>query len=566
MKTIFQLIVKSLSIFALRGIVMRHFTIALWFVSLTFSCCECSAFPFEHTPAICYRRTEKSKLYYALTDAINNAIASIYHKEITLIEYPSQGDFMWVYQNQNQIFNEGTFNYISARVSPGEEPGTARLSPAGSFPNSYLQVISGIEYTLSRSDQAIIEKSLEKVQIQSRSVISTYQNIFGEITDEDMKTAQSAIGSIAVSTRIDYIISYVLGYLWSGRQIKHKPPITYLEFTREWEELGGRNTLFPYMPPSGEPVLSNVLTYLKQFEPAHKIQSELQLGGWILSQMVSNTSDPNETNGGMKTVNPGIGEVSKKFQVGYDINSSLATIQNDLDNKQRKIKITIDVSRYNSRSLVFFLHRDAMHKIQGNSKVNSITIEYQGYSMVPIAPKAWQQATKVGWYYADPIAEAFKNGKKDITGFKFVSLPSYNLNSLAEGGNFGQITNLLISQNPTITVRYKNSDFRQFKKSWPENVYGKVILLGALKQGCSSKGEYSSKIIRGSSNSDFSLIFTPSQQNATVPQLQKSVYVIGGSFEFPAYSSKSVPIVRRLIDHMGHYHDFSQVTHKGKKW
>jgi hypothetical protein len=504
--------------------------------------------PKEPTIRSSFSPTVEQQFYSQLKALINKAIAPIYHIEITPIQYPSQGDFMWFYQNDNQIFNEGTFDYISARVSPGEVPEIAQISPSGGFPNAYVQLLSGITYTLSATDQATLENALTKAQAEVQSIVSTYQQIFGEITDEDLKIAQKEINF--VSSRIDYVIGYVLGYQWSGRQNESKPPLTYQEIA----EAPNLKELLPQMPISATPVVTEIVNYLSLLDSANALQSKLQLGGWIARQIVNNTSYPTKDNGGMKLVNPNTGSVSDKFQVGYRINSALSSIQNDLNNTQRSIKVKITTSENSPKEIiakvnggVSFLtdsvnvlqfsvkNRFAydLHRVQGTSKDSTITIEYQGYTMIPITALAWQQATNVGWYYGDPITEACKNGTQDVTGFKFSSQPSYNLYSLADGGNFGQIRNLLISNYPIVTINYQNADFKQFKKSWDENVTGNLTLFGLSKLGNLKEGTYSSKLSQGSSNSEFSVIFSASPQVTTVPQLQKTAHVIGGSFYFP---------------------------------
>ena len=56
------------------------------------------------------------------------------------VQYPAQGDLEWYYFDVNQVFNQGTFDYISGLVSPGNVPGTVQLGASGSFPNGYVQV------------------------------------------------------------------------------------------------------------------------------------------------------------------------------------------------------------------------------------------------------------------------------------------------------------------------------------------------------------------------------------------------------------------------------------------
>jgi hypothetical protein len=116
-----------------------------------------------------------TEFYSDLASAANQAIARIYNTTITPIQYPSQGDFNWFWQNPSQVFNNGTFNYISANVSPGELEGTMELSPAGGFPNSYVRLLSSMAYTLSATDQAAFNTALLNAQVQAGAVVSTYQ-------------------------------------------------------------------------------------------------------------------------------------------------------------------------------------------------------------------------------------------------------------------------------------------------------------------------------------------------------------------------------------------------------
>ena len=63
-----------------------------------------------------------------------------------------------------------------------------------------------------------------------------------------------------------------------------------------------------------------------------------------------------------------------------------------------------------------------------------------------------------------------ENGNADVTGFKFLNTPPYNLGPMLSGGNFGLLTNLLISNYPTIKITYTNANFSSFKQAWSEKV------------------------------------------------------------------------------------------------
>lgn len=489
-----------------------------------------------------------SEYFQALNKKANEAIASIYKTRITPIQFPAQGDFNWFWQNPNQVFNQGTFDFISGRVSPGDYPDSAQLSPAGGFPNAYIQVVTALQYSLSSTESATLNKAVSNASAQAQAVVSTYQGIFGQISDAQMKTAQEALGEFAVANKQDYVIGYILGYIWSGRKDEKKPALTYTEMANARD----LRKLLPLMPASGVPVLADVTIYLNFIAPVSSLEDQLFLGGWIRNQLRTNTAVPTERNGGMKLVNPNTGAVSPDYQVGYGINAAISQIQNDL-NSDRSFSMSMQVSQASGSSLRVSIDGGAgfsvgsllrfslgtqfnydMTTVQGTSTDCTVEISYKGFTMAPTAASAWQQATSVGWFYGDPIAEAFRNQGKDVTGFKFVSTPPYNLGPIASGGNFGMLTNLLISNYPTVKIHYRNANFSSFKQSWNEKVSGNLTLFGFIRLGGFSQGASGSSYQEGSSNSEFTVEFSPSKEVLSVPDLQKTAFPIGGSFDFPA--------------------------------
>jgi hypothetical protein len=489
-----------------------------------------------------------AEYFAALQKRANEAIASIYKTRITPIEFPAQGDFNWFWQNPNQVFNQGTFDFLSARVSPGDSPDTAQLSPAGGFANAYVQVVTALQYSLSSTESATLNKAISNASAQAQAIVSRYQGIFGQITDGQMKTAQEALGEFAVANKQDYVIGYILGYIWSGRKDEKKPALTYTEMAHARD----LRQLLPKMPASGVPVLADVTVYLNLIAPVNSLEDQLFLGGWIRNQLRVNTAVPTERNGGMHLVNPNTGAVSPDYQVGYSINAAISQLQNDLNNLSRTFSLGMEVSKASGSSLRVSVDGGAgfsvgsllrfslgtqfsydMTQVQGTSTDCTVEISYKGFTMVPSAASPWQQATSVGWYFGDPIAEAVRNESKDVTGFKFVSNPPYNLGPLADGGDFGMLTNLLISNYPTVKIHYRNANFSSFKQSWNQSLSGNLTLFGFIRLGGFKEGASGSSYKEGSSNSEFTVEFSPSQEVLSVPDLQKTAFPIGGSFDFP---------------------------------
>jgi hypothetical protein len=310
--------------------------------------------------------------------------------------------------------------------------------------------------------------------------------------------------------------------------------------------------LLPKMPSSGDQVVTDVTIYLNLMQPVNALSDALQNGALILRSLKNNTQSPSDSNGGMKTFNPQTGAVSSVNQVGYGISSAIQSITNDLQNTGRTISLGMTTSQASGGNVSVSVEGQAgfsigswltfsttasasydMSKAQGTSTNAKITIEYKGYSLVPMASTAWQQATNIGWYYGDPIAQAVQNIGKDVDGFKFVSPSPYKMGAFEGGGNFGLLTNLLIANYPTISITYSNANFSSFKESWKENVSGNLTLFGFIKLGSFSQGAYGSSYTEGSDNSTFTVTFSASPEVTSVPQNQKTAYVIGGAIANP---------------------------------
>ncbi len=487
-----------------------------------------------------YLQEGGDQFYTALQQKAQAAVASIFTSPIRPIQYPSQGDFMWNWCNPNQVFNSSTADYISAILSKGDFTNSAKMGSAGSFPNAYAQLITYLTFSLSSANQAKMINAQSNASTQAMTIISDYQTTYGPITDAMMTAA-------GVMTKQDYVISYIMGSVWSGKG--NNQPVTYSQMA------AARNlaALMPNMPISGNQILTDVAVYLNLMQPVLSLQDLLQNGTWILRQMKTNTQYPSASNGGIQTVNPFTGVVSQQYNVGYDIPSAIASINNDLQNTNRSINLSMTTSSASGSSLSVHVEAQAgfsvgsllkfsvsggatydMNQVSGTSTDCSVSIAWNGYSMVPMQPTAWQQATNVGWYYGSPIVQAMNNGQQDVDGFKFVSAPPFNLGTLDNGGTFGQFTNLLIANYPTITITYRNANFSSFQQSWKEHVSGNLTLFGFIQLGSFSQGAYSSSYQQGADNSTFSVTFGASPEITSVPQLQKTAFVIAGAVNTPS--------------------------------
>jgi hypothetical protein len=319
--------------------------------------------------------TATSDPYQLLAAEINAQIEPVYHTTVTLVQYPSQGDFPWYYQNLNDVFNAATFGYISARVSPGDDgTGLAKLSGPGSYPNAYAQLLSQTGY---------------------------------------------------------------------------------------------------YVSPAGDS------------PPGYD-------GAQVLSDLLQATTQPTTANGGMLTIDPVTGVVSSSCQVGYAVNSPLASISDTLQAAKPVLKVQVPAA-----------------------PGYTATISYPGYQLVAVQPGAWQQDIGTGWYDTDPLAQAYRNGQQGITGYRFTGAPAYNLGPLASGGNFGRLAALLISNQPKVKLNAVSAA--------ASNSAIPVVMSEFLQ---------SLRLLNLGQPAGQQPLMMAAGNGATVPLLQQTAYVIGASLDF----------------------------------
>jgi hypothetical protein len=481
--------------------------------------------------------TGGQQFYSALQEQAMAAVQDTFKSTLYPVQYPSQGDFKWNWQNGNQVFNDATYQYVNALASPGNVVDTVALSPGGGFANAYVAVINDMVFSLSSGDQAKLTQAQSNASVQAGTIVSDYQNSYGTITAAQMAAA-------GVQTKQDYVIGYVLGSQWSGAT----PPLSYTAMAT------ARNlkALLPKAPMGADQVITDVTVYLNLMQPVNGFSDQLQNGAWTLSQLKANAMYPSASNGGIQTFDPNTGTVLPGYNDGWGISDSIASINNDLLNTGRTISIGMTTSQSSGSDLEVNVQGQAgftigswlefetevsggydMSKTAGTSTDCSVSITYAGYSMVPAAPAAWQQATNTGFYYPDPINQAVVNGTQDVTGFKFLNTPPYQLGPLASGGNFGLLTNLLISNYPTISITYTHADYSTFAQSWNEQASGNLTLFGFIKLGSFSQGAYGSSFTQGSDNSTFTVTFSASPEVTGVPQNLKTAYVIGAAVANP---------------------------------
>jgi hypothetical protein len=160
-----------------------------------------------------------SDAMYAAIAAQVNAVAAVrYHAEVTLLQYPAQGDFAWCYQNPDQVFNQRTLDYLSARVSPGEAPGLARLSPPGGLTQAYARLLEQVDYVLDPADQERQDPVVLGAQRAARARLAQLRaaTAHPDLAHGGILTVDPVTGALSSRPQPAYVVPTPLATIRSG--------------------------------------------------------------------------------------------------------------------------------------------------------------------------------------------------------------------------------------------------------------------------------------------------------------------------------------------------------------
>jgi hypothetical protein len=159
-------------------------------------------------------------------------------------------------------------------LSPAVVAHSLQLSAAGTFPNACLQALLAMECSMNKDDRKTVHNAQWAASLMAQKIVSDYQETFGAITPEHIATAQSTCGTASLANPQDYIVSYVLGYLWSGQQAAQRPPLSLADLAHAKD----LESLLHATPPKGAQVVTDVSIYLNILKRISVVLSSQQLG------------------------------------------------------------------------------------------------------------------------------------------------------------------------------------------------------------------------------------------------------------------------------------------------
>lgn len=481
-----------------------------------------------------YQALQKA-LFDSLRDQATATFASTQHLNLVSVNSGSLGNFPWFYEQQGEL-NLNSFTYLNHRMGP-DANGTGALASLGDFVNAYVDTLRAIDFKFSGTDQSKVISAKNAAANDGNTLVSNFQAVYGAINAQDL-----ANSGLFKPTKVDYIIEFVAGTKWSGKA----DGLTYQQMLNA----PILSALLPKMPPTASSIVADISTYLNGIGSVVNLLDLAASQRGVLKALIDHTINPTVTNGGIQTVS---GSGAGPVVPAWTINESEQKLSTSLGNTSSKIDVNISASKSSSNvtkvtvdgSVGVTVPLDfieigvsasasySMTKISGSNASYSMKATFPGPTLTTFEPAGYDQATKTGWYDADPISEAVKNGHQDKTGYYFSSPPPF---TPGNGGKFGLLNALAISQFPTITVDFQQGDYSVYQSIVKENASVSVKLFGICKLGGSSQSLYKATSKASASGSGFSITLSPgpnSQLDPSGNSLANQAFVMAAQVVYP---------------------------------
>ncbi len=445
---------------------------------------------------------------------VETAIGSELNGKFTAANYPAGFNYIV----KLATYNPGSLMALNNKLVVQDD----YPSLASGFSTLYEQVIEKIHFNISKEDQKLITKEANEQAGLVSSIVTAYQ----QSGIDDKKTKYPEIP--AIMQRIQ-------------------------EVTK---------CSFDEVDVSKYPYLSTLCNLLSEFTRkavfTSKIQRAAAKAEARLRAITANMTTPTEENGGLKA--------DDKFVCGWDNIPEPKQLQDSLeDGNSVSFSFTANNFHEESSHLNFnnkihadvpvdwFFHMGADHEDKydfysyaANGAQVSVTVTYNGMTLVPANPTELSVDNKQGWYASDILEETAAKSGKDVTGYQLVD-SEYNPKTLfGKNGKLRRMKTLVISQLPCIKLHFSKFDCAQLKKMFEEQTEVNFKIFGGLVTG-SSDNKYSfSGCEYDDSTQSLDVVLQPKALGTSGTAVNQTAYVLGGVID---YFDNDVEVNKiRLID------------------
>lgn len=456
--------------------------------------------------------SKSQKIANAIRRQISSSLGAQISPGFVVIRAPSGFPYSIQY-GAAAYWNPKTLNLVDQLCkAPGD--GTGEMTGAR-FSTTYADILAASDYVTSKRDTACQQHRRYDFNSATQTLITQFETQFGQIDQSAIK----AIGSVP-PTKAQYISDYV------SKKFKGDPPdfppsmAAFAGAWSDWTQLGEEITRTTTLK-------AEALKLLRMGE--------------------SHVRNPAAGNGALR-----IG--ASDWAPAYDGLPDNATIQADLSDADRAT--TVEVTLKNKGRKIFALtvaeqpldnipatalslalvHPDtgkakSMDSLWQSASKVEMDIVYTGLSIVSCRPSELSADANAGWFSRAALSQIATKTGKDVTGLQLDGSTYSPERLFGQGKTFARVKTFIISQEPTITLRFFGTGQSQFPKQLKRGAKAQVHVPGI---GCfgGNSAQYTVQSA-GEDGNVVTVVIAPSTTPVTIPPEDRTAHIIGGIVEYP---------------------------------
>jgi len=430
----------------------------------------------------------------------------------------SKGNMPYYWQDpRNLEFNEKSYNWINSNLKADTTP--TQLDQ--NFTNIYIDVLSKVNYSLSKADQAKLNHAKEDATDQQGAVLMAWKSAFGSFPDGDGQPIDNIASQIASN--------------WA------KPSTTLQDI----QQSININALLNNVPASGKTVVPVFVNWLNAIGESISLENNVTMNNAYLARALAAAQSPTDSNGGLKLNNNDV-------VPSYGISTSLASILNGLKDESNTATMSMTVKRSTESEFTVKVEGEASFSIPvldlftinvgGNASYfksdiattdNETTVEmsFPGVTLINFGPSDFTKSPSKNWYWMKPITDAISNESDDVSGFKFSPEPQVDF---SDSGNFGFLIGTVISNYPSVKITVKSASYDRIQTTFEQSASVGVSFLGIPLGIGGSESTYSNKVTTNSSDSTVTITLNPPPELVAGASTDSVGWILGVQTSYPA--------------------------------
>lgn len=466
----------------------------------------------------------KTAFYNEVAKQASSVAKSMGMNNLVALDQGNIGALPW-YCTNGGIFNNDTFKWINKVIK--YNPAGYYETDGSEFTTAYYNVMQGITYQLSPANQSLLNNAISNAVTIASTLVSNYTSNYGAVP---------AANAATLSSKLTYITTQMLSWTTTGTTLNDLYNAVNI------------NSYFTNAPMGSAILIANLSQYLGATGNVKNLQASLTNNIAEISGILNNLAPaPNTVESGwMKTQDStGASFIVPELNVSQDI----SVIQNGL-NGSNGFSVTMVINKVDSNTMSVSINGATAFNANiadlidfgftGGASYNSfsidsstmsctITITFSGITTFTPIPEAYSVSSNSGWWAPNKIKQALSNTAGG-NGLVFaLGTPTYNF---GENGDFGFISNLLISNPPTLTLEYNSANYNQINTNLSASADLNIDFLG-IGFIAGSTSYYKSTVSQTATGTGVSITLSPNLSVAPVPTLLQQAYVIGADVVWP---------------------------------